>query len=142
MKKKSSRVSTLRQGVENIWIFARFRNCWENPSKGLRAAEKSQGATEKNKEKVESNCTGFSAVLWFSVSRNVLFCQGNKNSNVHNFFPELDKTPPTSSEILRTLSDLLKLKDQISLTFTWCSFWFFLQIFWDYGKWSMVIPLE
>ena len=45
------------------------------------AAEKSQGAAEKNKEKVEANCTGFSAVLWFSVSSNVLFCQENKNSS-------------------------------------------------------------
>ena len=33
----------------------------------------------------------------FSVSRNVLFCQENKKSNVDNFFPELDKNPPTSS---------------------------------------------
>ena len=32
------------------------------------AAEKSQGAAVKNKEKVDANCTGFSAVLWFSVS--------------------------------------------------------------------------
>ena len=52
------------------------------------AAEKSQGAAEKNK---------LSRVLWFSVIRNVLFCQENKNSNVDNFFPELDKDPPTSS---------------------------------------------
>ena len=61
------------------------------------AAEKSQGAAEKNKEKVEANCTGFSAVLWFSVSRNVLSYQENKNSNVDQLFPELDKNPPTSS---------------------------------------------
>ena len=27
----------------------------------LRAAEKSQGSSEKNKEEVEANCTGFSA---------------------------------------------------------------------------------
>ena len=33
----------------------------------LRAAEKSQGTAEKNKEKVEANFTGF------SLSRNVLF---------------------------------------------------------------------
>ena len=26
-----------------------------------------------------------------------LFCQENKNSNVDNFFQELDKNPPTSS---------------------------------------------
>ena len=44
-----------------------------------------------------------SRVLWFSVSRNVLFCQENKNSNVDNFFPELDKNPPMFSLILRTL---------------------------------------
>ena len=58
----------------DVWIFAQW--IWsylEHPSKSLRAAEKSQGAAEKNKEKVEANCTGFSAVLWFLVSRNVLF---------------------------------------------------------------------
>ena len=51
------------------------------------------GAAEKNKEKVEAN---YSRILWFSISRNVLFCQENKNSNVDNFFPEIDKNPPTS----------------------------------------------
>ena len=53
------------------------------------------GAAEKNKEKVEANCTGFSAE--FFVSRNVLFCQENKNSNVDKFFLGGDKNPPTSS---------------------------------------------
>ena len=32
-------------------------------AKILRAAKKRQGPAEKNKEKVEANCTGFSAVL-------------------------------------------------------------------------------
>ena len=32
------------------------------------AAEKSQGAAEKNKENVEANCTGFSAELFCSQS--------------------------------------------------------------------------
>ena len=31
------------------------------------------------------------------VSRNVLFCQENKNSNVDNFLPEFDKNPPMFS---------------------------------------------
>ena len=65
--------------VKNIWIFARFlkllRSCWEK-------SRKTWGDTEKNKEKLEANCTGF------SVSRNVLFCQENKNSNVVNFLLE------------------------------------------------------
>ena len=63
----------LWQGVENIWIFARFWSCWENPSKSIRAAE-------KNKEKVEANYTGFSAEFF-----------GTKS------VPELDKNPTTSS---------------------------------------------
>ena len=63
----------------------------ENPSKSLRAAEKSQGAAEKKEKRLDSR------VLWFSVSRNVLFYQENKNSNVDNFIPRLDKNPPTSS---------------------------------------------
>ena len=90
----------LRQGVENIWIFVRFWSCWENPSKSLRAAEKSQGAADKNKEKVEANCTGFSAEFFGFQSVKMFsfeFCQENKNSNVDNFLPELDKNPPTSS---------------------------------------------
>ena len=37
--------------VKNIWIFARF----------LKLLSKSLRAAEKNKEKVEANCTGFSA---------------------------------------------------------------------------------
>ena len=37
--------------VENIWIFTRF----------LKLLSKSLRAAEKNKEKVEANCTGFSA---------------------------------------------------------------------------------
>ena len=54
--------------VDNNLNFCASWSCCENPIKSLRAAEKSQGAAEKNKEKVEANCTGFSAVLWFSVS--------------------------------------------------------------------------
>ena len=66
-------------------------SCWENPSKCLRA-------TEKNKEKVEANCTGFSAeLLGFQSVEIFFFGQENKNSNVDNFFPELDKNPPMSS---------------------------------------------
>ena len=58
----------------DVWIFAPWIwSCWENASKSLRAAKKSQGTAEKNKEKVEANCTGFSAALRFSFSRNVLF---------------------------------------------------------------------
>ena len=56
----------LRQGFKNIWIFAYFRNCWENTSKSLRALEKSQGAAEKNKEKVKANFIGFSAEFFGS----------------------------------------------------------------------------
>ena len=74
-------------------------SCSSNVS---RAAEKIQ-PTLKNKEKVEANCTGFSVEYFGSQSlemqafRNVLFCQESKNSNADNFFPELDKNPPTSS---------------------------------------------
>ena len=58
----------------------------------------SQEAAEKNKEKVEANCTGFSAEVFGSQSVEMFrFCQENKNSNVDNLFPELDKSPPTSS---------------------------------------------
>ena len=39
----------------------------------------------------------------FFVSRNVLFGQENKNSNVDNFFQEHDKNPPTSFSTIRTL---------------------------------------
>ena len=59
------------------------------------------GAAEKNKEKVQAKFTGFSAEFfgsqWTSVSSDVLFCQENKNSNVDNFLPELDKNPLNSS---------------------------------------------
>ena len=58
----------------DVWIFAPWIwSCWVNRSKCLRAAQKSPGVAEKNKEKNEANCTGFSAVLGFSVCRNVLF---------------------------------------------------------------------
>ena len=41
------------------------------------AAEKSQGAAEKNKEKVEANCTGFSAEFFGSQSVE-MFCFARK----------------------------------------------------------------
>ena len=47
----------LQQGVENIWILPIFG-----------AAEKSQGAAEKNKENIEAKCTGFSAEFFGSQS--------------------------------------------------------------------------
>ena len=77
-----------------IWIFARFWSCWENPSKSLRAAEKSQGGAEKNKETVEANCTGFSAEFFGSQSVEMFCFARKKNSNVNNFFLELDNNPP------------------------------------------------
>ena len=70
LKKESLRDVTLQQGVMNIWIFARFWSCWENPSKSLRAVE-------KNKEKVEANCTGFSAEFLCSQSVE-MFCFARK----------------------------------------------------------------
>ena len=51
----------------------------------------------KKKLKLTALASQQSFNFWFSVSRNVLFCQENKNSNVDNFFPELDKNPPSSS---------------------------------------------
>ena len=77
LKKVSLRDVMLRQGVENIWSFACFFSCWENPSKSLRAAEKSQGVAEKNKEIVEANCTGFSAEFFGSQSVE-MFCFAKK----------------------------------------------------------------
>ena len=62
------------------------------------AAEKIQTKVSELLRKFEANCSRLlSRVLWFSVSRNVLICQENENSNVEIFFPELDKNPPTSS---------------------------------------------
>ena len=52
-------------------------SCWENSSKSFRAAEKSQGADDKNKEKVEANCTGFSAEFFGSQSVE-MFCFARK----------------------------------------------------------------
>ena len=65
---ESPRDVTLRQGVKHIWIFACSWSCWEDPSKSLRADEKSQGTPEKNKEKVEANYTGFLAEFFGSQS--------------------------------------------------------------------------
>ena len=63
----------------------------------LRKSKQSLRAAEKSQEKVEANSTWLlSRVLWFSVSRNIQFCQGNKNSYVDNFFPELNKNPRTN----------------------------------------------
>ena len=49
--------------VKNIWIFARFlkvlRSCWEK-------SRKNWGDTEKRKEKLEANCTVFSAEFFGS----------------------------------------------------------------------------
>ena len=94
LRKDSPRDVTLRQDVENNWILARFWSCWENPSKSLRAAEKSQGAAEKNKEQVDANCTGFSVEFFGSQSVE------NKNLNIDNFFRELEKNPPTAFKSL------------------------------------------
>ena len=56
------------------------------------------GAAEKIKEKVEANCTGFSSEFFGSQSVEMFcFARKTKKSNVDNFFPELDKNPPTSS---------------------------------------------
>ena len=62
----------------NVWIFAAWIwSCWENPSKSLRAVEKSQGAAEKNRKKVEANCTGFSAEF-FASQLDQMFCFAKK----------------------------------------------------------------
>ena len=55
------------------------------------------GAAEKNKEKVEVNCTGFSAEFFGSQSVEMFCFARKKKSNVDNFFPELDKNPTMSS---------------------------------------------
>ena len=73
----------LWQGVEKIWIFAWFMSCWENPSKSSRAAEKIQDAAKKNNEKVEANCTGFSAEF-FGSQLVEMFCFARKKNNVDN----------------------------------------------------------
>jgi hypothetical protein len=44
------------------------------------------------KEKVEANCSGFSVEFFGSqLVEMFFFCQENKNSNVDNFFLELQK---------------------------------------------------
>ena len=43
----------------------------------IQAAEKSQGAAEKNKENVEANCTGFSAEF-FGYQSVEMFCFARK----------------------------------------------------------------
>ena len=60
--------------VKNIWIFARFlkllRSCWEK-------SRKTWGDTEKKREKLEANCTGFSAEFFGSQSVE-MFCFARK----------------------------------------------------------------
>ena len=62
----------------------------------LGAAEKIKGAAEKNKKNLKLTALA-SQQSSLVLSRNVPFCQENKNSNVDNFFPELGKNPPMSS---------------------------------------------
>ena len=82
----------LWQGVENIWIFACFWSCWENPSKFLRAAEKNK--------KVEANCTGYSAEFFGSHSVEIFCFTGKTKIQVLTTFSRSF----TSSKILRTLA--------------------------------------
>jgi hypothetical protein len=83
LKRKPQRCHALARCRKHL-NFCAFLELLRKFKQSLRAAEKSQ-------EKVEANGTWFlSRVLWFSVSRNVLFCQENENSNVDNFLPELD----------------------------------------------------
>ena len=44
----------------------------------------------KKRKKLKLTTLASQRVLWFSVNRNVLLCQENKNLNVDNFFPELN----------------------------------------------------
>ena len=69
-----SRSSKVLRTFEFLCVFGAAE---KNPSKSLRAAEKSQGATEKNKEKVKANCTGFSAEFFGSQSVE-MFCFARK----------------------------------------------------------------
>ena len=58
----------------------------------------SYGAAEKYNEKVEAKCTGFSLEFFGSQSAEMFsFARKSKNSNVDNFFLELDKNPSMSS---------------------------------------------
>ena len=60
----------------------RFWSSQENPSKSLRAAEKSQGAAEKNKENVEANCTGFSTEFFGSQSVEISVLPGKQKNQM------------------------------------------------------------
>ena len=69
------------------------------------AAEKSEGAAEKNKEKVEDNCTGFSAEFFGSQSVEMFcFSKKQKIQMLTTLSQSMTRNPPTSSEILRTLT--------------------------------------
>ena len=64
----------LQQGIKKFELLRIFGASEKSiPCKRLRAADKSQGACEKNKEKVEANCTGFSAEFFGSQSLE-MFC--------------------------------------------------------------------
>ena len=77
LKKRAQEMS--RSGkVSRTFDFLRvFGAAEKKPSKSLRAAEKCQGAAEKNKEKIEANCTGFSAEFFDSQSVE-MFCFARK----------------------------------------------------------------
>jgi hypothetical protein len=66
-----------------------FWSCWGAAEKSEKV-EKKCGDTEKNKEKLEANCTGFSAEFFGSQSVE-MFCFARKTKiqlNVVNFLPE------------------------------------------------------
>ena len=63
--------------VSRTFEFLSVLELLRKPKQKFRAAEKSQGAAEKNKEKVEANCTGFSAEFFGSQSVE-MFCFARK----------------------------------------------------------------
>ena len=74
-----------------------FRAVFEAAEELLRKAKKKCGDTEKNKEKLEANCTGFSAEFFGSQSVEMFcFARKTKNSNVDSFLQE----PNISSGLL------------------------------------------
>ena len=50
LKKRAQEMSRSDKVSRTFDFLLVFWSCWENPSKSLRATEKSQGASEKNKE--------------------------------------------------------------------------------------------
>ena len=61
------------------------------------------GAAEKNKEKVEANCTGFSAEFFGSQSVEMFcFARKTKIQMLTTSSQSLTRIPPMSSKILRT----------------------------------------